>query len=222
MTYTTIVNSFQWQSCQKPFESFFSTKSVNTLLRNVRVCTDPTDETDPCCSQTENQRKLRWSDCCLAADKNVTIQGVFDDVNPSATEAACGAAADNVNTFVGNAVRDVLMAARHPEDGCAARNAKILGDTSIWDRLAEPVLGCFHSVLDGKTRQGQDSCNTDEQCWSKSCVSDGGSNKRCAAVLGGAAALPLIECSISKMDPDMVGFEVFFVPNDRTLTITQC
>lgn len=208
MTYTTIINAFQWQSCQQPFDSFFTTKSVNVVLPNVRVCTNSSDHSDPCCSYSPAQRQLRWSDCCLPADRNVTISGVFDAVNTAATKAECGAAAKSVNTFIGSAVRDVLMASRHPEKGCAARNAKILGDSSIWSRLGDPVYGCFYAVLDGKTKQGQDACNTDEQCWSNTCVSEG-SDKRCAAVLGGAAAEAILDCAISKMDPEMVRFFYF-------------
>jgi hypothetical protein len=204
MTYTTITNAFQWQSCQQPFDSFFTTKSVNVVLPKARVCTNSSDPSDPCCSSTSAQRQLRWSDCCLPVDRDVTISGVFDAVDTVATKAECGAAAENVNTFIGSAVRDVLMASRHPEKGCAARNAKILGDTSIWSRLGDPVNGCFYAVLDGKTKQGQDTCNTDEQCWSNSCVSQGSSEKRCAAVLGGAAAEAILDCALSKMDPDMI------------------
>eukprot|EP00946_MAST-07B_sp_MAST-7B-sp1_P004375 g4375.t1 len=119
----------QWASCKEPFDSFYKTRSVNKTLKNAKICINPADQTDPCCDNSQAQRKLRWTDCCIAQDRDITIAGVFDKANSEAIDAQCSAkGAQEVKTIIDQVLGDVLMAANHPESGCSARNRKILSD----------------------------------------------------------------------------------------------
>ena len=202
-SYTTTVNSEEWANCQVPFDAMYKTTSTQVTLPNAKVCVDPEDKTDPCCDRYAEQRRLRWTDCCIASDRDVTITGVFDGVDADAVSAQCGANAALVTNFIEQSMKDVLMAATHPELGCDARNAKLTDDSGIWERHVDALRPCYNQVIWGQSKQGLEYCNTNDQCWSQSCVSDGYMS-HCARITGGAAALPILDCVLEKIDPDVL------------------
>ena len=51
----------------------------------------------------------------------------------------------------------------------------------------------------GKTVTGSDACNANDECWSGSCVSHGGS-KRCSQLYGEAIAGPLLRCIVGRIE----------------------
>ena len=167
---------------------------------DAKVCVDP--EGQPCCDRYAEQRRL--PDGLLhRSDRDVTITGVFDGVDADAVSAQCGANAALVTNFIEQSMKDVLMAATHPELGCDARNAKLTGDSQIWERHVDALRPCYDQVTRGKSKQGLEYCNTNDQCWSQSCVSEWGMS-RCAQITGEAAALPILDCVLEKIDPDVL------------------
>jgi len=200
LSYTTIVNDVAYSACKDVFDSLYTTKSASVFMKGVRGCEDPTNMDDPCC----NEAKL-WSDCCLPEDKSIEIKGVFNATNIDAINAACGANSASVTSLLDSEISEVLISASHPEFGCSAAYDKVVpknGDQDIYSLLWDesPVSSCEEEVRWGKTVTGLDICTSHDECWSGSCVSDGGSVKRCAQLYGEAIAGPLLSCISSRVD----------------------
>ena len=197
LSYATIVNDMDYAACKGVFDSLYTTKSDTVFMENVRGCADPSNPADPCCSEA-----AQWGDCCLPEDKSIEIDGVFDATNPAAIADLCGARAADVTQLLDAEISQVLISASHPEFGCNAKYERVVPRNSdlyktLWDDSA--VSKCEEEVRWGKTVTGSEMCNTNDECWSGSCVSDWGS-KRCTQLYGEAIAGPLLRCIVGRVD----------------------
>ena len=150
-------------------------------------------QTDPCCDRYAEQRRLRGRIATRRTD--VTITGVFDGVDVDAERLRQRRLVTN---FIEQSMKDVLMAATHPVGATPAtpNSLTTVGFGSAMDARCP----CHNQVIWGQS-QGLEYCNTNDQCWSQSCVSDGHMS-RCARITG-AAALPILNCVLEKIDPDV-------------------
>lgn len=200
LTFSCIQNDVDLVGCYELLSSFYTTGSQAVTLKGIRACTDPSDTSDPCCTQS-----LRWSNCCMPRNASVNIAGLFSGVNKAAIGSACTTQANEVTQLIQDITGPALLETRHPERGCdVIANKKT--DRRLWTQLISKPNQCFDSVQHGKTRSGQNSCNADAECWTGSCVSEGGTNKRCARVFGSAMAEPLLSCMLSEIDKEMWKF----------------
>lgn len=205
-TYATLVNHETYAACQELLESFYTTTSKAFQFQNVRVCSTP-DQQDPCCNSA-----LRWSDCCVPTTKTVTVNGLFDAVNLQAIQAGCPPAdrAAAIVLLLQTSLLNVLVAKEHPEYGCDAAAANVINigeDEKRWEQLAGPPKDmCREIISNGKTKAAQDTCNSDSECYTDSCVSEGGGTSRCARAEGEARAEPMLKCMLDYLDADVWPF----------------
>eukprot|EP00941_MAST-03F_sp_MAST-3F-sp1_P003460 g3460.t1 len=235
LAFNVLSGSPSYLGCMELLNGLITKTKYEAELKDSKTCTvgitSPTWLTDACCNPAK-----KWDSCCAPSNRKAIVESCTLESCPQTNSCTTVGSTECQCTDVGshncqitesgktNAQNEchapdaAILAAKtyggkifeqnHPDEGCDAPVER-LGGRALRDEAMRFTQSCSEAVRWGKTRDGEHTCNDDNECYTGKCESDakgegstaganGDGNKRCAQATGGEMLEPLFHCWMDK------------------------